>query len=194
MHRKSLEANQIGTASSHILVPRVYTQRSLSVKFTAGEKSCSGQLLTPISIKNNPFLKLILPEQTSLLTCFGYVTRQKWLVSRRININKALFLIDVGVKLWVAGGRQAGRGPVFSGCFTLNARGWSERVREGARARERDQARERQRERERERARDRETESERARETARARERKRERERARERERESVRERARERP
>ena len=54
--------------------------------------------LTPISIKNNPFLKLIILEQTPLLTCFGFVTRQKWLVSRRINLRKALLSIDVGVK------------------------------------------------------------------------------------------------
>jgi hypothetical protein len=39
----------------------------------------SEPLLTPISIKNNRFLKLILLEQTPLLTCFGFVTRQKWL-------------------------------------------------------------------------------------------------------------------
>ena len=56
-------------------------------------------ILTPISIKNNPFLKLILIEQTPLLTCFGFVTRQKWLVLRRFNLKKALLLIDVGVKL-----------------------------------------------------------------------------------------------
>ena len=53
--------------------------------------------LTPISIKNNRFLKLILLEQTPLLTCFGFETRQKWLLSRRINLRKRLFLIDVGV-------------------------------------------------------------------------------------------------
>ena len=56
-------------------------------------------VLTPIPIKNNPFLKLILLEQTPLLTCFGFVTSQKWLVSRRINLRKASFLIDVGVKI-----------------------------------------------------------------------------------------------
>ena len=32
-----------------------------------------------------------------LLTCFGFVTRQKWLIFRRINLRKALVLIDVGV-------------------------------------------------------------------------------------------------
>jgi hypothetical protein len=48
-------------------------------------------ILTPIWIKNKPFLKVILLEQTPLLTCFGFVTRQKWLVSRRINLRKALF-------------------------------------------------------------------------------------------------------
>ena len=56
---------------------------------------------TPVSIKNNPFLKLILLEQTPLLTCFGFVASQKWLVSRRINLRKALFSIDVGVKISV---------------------------------------------------------------------------------------------
>ena len=60
---------------------------------------CRRKILTPISIKKNPFLKLILLEQTPLLTCFGFVTRKKWLVSRRINLRKALFLIDVGVKI-----------------------------------------------------------------------------------------------
>ena len=54
--------------------------------------------LTPISIKNNLLLKLILLEQTPLLTCCGFVTRQKWLVLRRTKLRKALFLIDVGVK------------------------------------------------------------------------------------------------
>ena len=54
--------------------------------------------LIPISIKNNPFLKLILLEQTPLLTCFVFATRQKWLISKRINLRKALFSIDVGVE------------------------------------------------------------------------------------------------
>ena len=54
--------------------------------------------LTPIAIKNNTFLKLILLEHTPLLTCFGFVTRHKWLVSRIINIRKVLCLIDVGVR------------------------------------------------------------------------------------------------
>ena len=45
----------------------------------------SSAILTPISIRNDRFLKLILLEQTPLLTCFGFVTRQKRLVSRRIN-------------------------------------------------------------------------------------------------------------
>ena len=62
-----------------------------------GHPAC--QLVTPISIENNHFLKLILLEQSPLLTCFGFVTRQKWLDSRRINLRKALFSIDVGVKL-----------------------------------------------------------------------------------------------
>jgi hypothetical protein len=56
-------------------------------------------ILTPILIKNHPCLKLILLEQAPLLTCFGFVTRQKWLVSRRINLRKTLILIDVGVKI-----------------------------------------------------------------------------------------------
>jgi hypothetical protein len=51
--------------------------------------ACPG--LTPISIKNNPFLELIILEQTPLVTCFGFVTRQTWLVSRRINLRKVLF-------------------------------------------------------------------------------------------------------
>ena len=66
------------------------------------------KVLTPISIKINPSLKLILLEQTQLLTCFGFVTRQKWFVLRRINLRKASFLIDDGVKcgtviLWAKG-------------------------------------------------------------------------------------------
>ena len=56
-------------------------------------------ILIPTSIKNNPFLKLILLEQTPLLTCSGCVPGQKWLVSRRINLRKALLLIDVGVNI-----------------------------------------------------------------------------------------------
>jgi hypothetical protein len=56
-------------------------------------------MLTPISIKNNSFLNLIILEQQPLLSCFGLVTRQKRLVSRRINLREALFLIDVGVKM-----------------------------------------------------------------------------------------------
>ena len=47
--------------------------------------------LTPTSIGNNYFLKSILLERTPLLTRFGFVTRQKWLVSRRINLRKVLF-------------------------------------------------------------------------------------------------------
>ena len=60
-----------------------------------GGTHCPG--LTPISIKTNPFLKLILLKHTPPLTCFGFETPQKWLVSRRIKIRKVLFLIDVGV-------------------------------------------------------------------------------------------------
>ena len=42
-------------------------------------------LLTPESIKFNRFLKLILLEHKPLLACFGFLRRQKWLVSRKIN-------------------------------------------------------------------------------------------------------------
>ena len=56
-------------------------------------------ILTPTLIKNNSFLKLIHLKNTPLSTCFGFVTRQKWLVSIRVNLRKALFLIDVGVKI-----------------------------------------------------------------------------------------------
>ena len=56
-------------------------------------------VLTPISIENNRFVKWIFLEQTPLLTCCGFVTSQKWLISRRINSRKRLFLIDVGVKV-----------------------------------------------------------------------------------------------
>ena len=49
-------------------------------------------------MQNNSILELILLEQTPLLTCFGFVTLQKWRVSRRINLKKTLSLIDVGVK------------------------------------------------------------------------------------------------
>ena len=43
------------------------------------------QILTPESITFNRFLKLILLEHKPLLACFGFVTRQKWLVSGKIN-------------------------------------------------------------------------------------------------------------
>ena len=68
----------------------------------------SPPILTPTSILNCPFLKLILLEQTPLLTCF--LTRQKWLVSRRINLRKASSLIDVGVEILCGGfrGRKLG--------------------------------------------------------------------------------------
>ena len=80
------------------------SRESYSGIFGCGvQEMCCPGVLTPISIKNNPFLRLILLEQTPLLTCFGLVTPQKWLVSRRINLRKALFLIDVGVKV---GGRD----------------------------------------------------------------------------------------
>ena len=36
--------------------------------------------LTPTSIKFNYFLKLIILEHKPLLTCFGFVKSQKWLV------------------------------------------------------------------------------------------------------------------
>jgi hypothetical protein len=57
----------------------------------------SSAILTPISIRNDRFLKLILLEQTPLLTFFGFVARPKGLVPRRIGLRKRLFLIDVGV-------------------------------------------------------------------------------------------------
>ena len=56
------------------------------------------RFLTPASIKFNSFLKSILLENKPLLACFGFVTRQKWLVSTKINFRKRLNLIDVGVK------------------------------------------------------------------------------------------------
>ena len=60
------------------------------------------QLLTPTSIKFNRFLKMIFHENKPLLACFGFVTSQKWLVSRRINLRKPLNLIDIGAELmWV---------------------------------------------------------------------------------------------
>ena len=46
----------------------------------------------PTSIKFNRFLKLILLEHKPLLACFGFVTRQKWLVSRKVNLTKRLNL------------------------------------------------------------------------------------------------------
>jgi hypothetical protein len=54
--------------------------------------------LTPESIKFNRFLKLILLEHKPLWACFGFVKRQKWLVSRKINLRQVLNLIDSGVK------------------------------------------------------------------------------------------------
>ena len=56
-------------------------------------------LLTPTSIKFNRFVKLILIKPKPLLACFGFVTRQKWLVSRKFNLRKRLNLIDVGAEL-----------------------------------------------------------------------------------------------
>ena len=53
---------------------------------------------TPQSIKFNRFLKLILLEHKPLLACFGFVTRQKWFVSKQINLRKRLKLIDFRVK------------------------------------------------------------------------------------------------
>jgi hypothetical protein len=53
---------------------------------------------TSTSNKHNTFLKLILLENKPVLACLGFETRQEWLVSRRINLRKVLFLIDVGVK------------------------------------------------------------------------------------------------
>ena len=53
---------------------------------------------TPQSIKSNRFLKLILLEHKPLLTCFGFVRRQKWLVSTEFNFRKRLHLIDCGVE------------------------------------------------------------------------------------------------
>ena len=64
--------------------------------------------LTPESIKFNRFLKLILLEHKPLLACFGFVTRQKWLVSVKINLRKRLNIIDSGVKsAGAAGGRSS---------------------------------------------------------------------------------------
>jgi len=57
--------------------------------------------LTPESIKLNRFLKLILLEHKPCLACFGFVTRQKWLASRNINLRKRFNLIDSGVKSWL---------------------------------------------------------------------------------------------
>ena len=54
--------------------------------------------LTPESIQFNRFLKLIVLEHKPLLACFGFVTRQKWLVSVKLNSRKRLNLIDSGVK------------------------------------------------------------------------------------------------
>ena len=56
-------------------------------------------LLTPISIEFNRFIKLILLEHKPLLACFGFVTSQKWLVSRKISLRKRMNLIDVGAEL-----------------------------------------------------------------------------------------------
>ena len=55
--------------------------------------------LTPESIKFNRFLKLTILEHKPLLACFGFVTSQKWLVSREINLRKRLNLIDVGAEI-----------------------------------------------------------------------------------------------
>ena len=66
--------------------------------FSAGGAGVEGAAfsLTPTSIKFNRFLKLILLEHKPLLACFGFVTSQKRLVSREINLRKRLNLIDVG--------------------------------------------------------------------------------------------------
>ena len=56
------------------------------------------EILTPASIKLNRFLKLILLEHKPLSACFGFVTRQKWLVSKQIHLRKRLKLIDFRVK------------------------------------------------------------------------------------------------
>jgi hypothetical protein len=56
-------------------------------------------ILTLESIQFNHFLKLILLEHKLLLACFGFVARQTWIVSRKINVRKRLNLIDSGVKI-----------------------------------------------------------------------------------------------
>jgi hypothetical protein len=56
-------------------------------------------VLTPTSIKCNRVLKLILLEHKPLLACFSFVTRQKWLISVKINLRKRLNLIDVGAEV-----------------------------------------------------------------------------------------------
>jgi hypothetical protein len=53
----------------------------------------------PESIKFNSSLKLTLLEHKPLLACFGFVTRQKYLVSRKNDLRKRLNLIDSGVKI-----------------------------------------------------------------------------------------------
>ena len=56
-------------------------------------------ILTPTSIKFDRFLKLILLEHKPLLACFSFVTRQKWLISKKINSRKRLNSIDVGAEI-----------------------------------------------------------------------------------------------
>jgi len=41
---------------------------------------------------------MIFLENKPLLACFGFVTSQKWLVSKKINLRKRLNLIDVGAE------------------------------------------------------------------------------------------------
>ena len=56
------------------------------------------QDLTPKSTKFYRFLQLILLEHKPLLACFGFMTSQKWLVSRIINLRERWNLIDVGAE------------------------------------------------------------------------------------------------
>ena len=57
---------------------------------------------------------------------FGFVTRQKWLVSRRINLRKELFLIDIEVKdVHRHASASLAR---WSGCTTRDGDAWGIRL------------------------------------------------------------------
>ena len=62
--------------------------------------------LTPESIQFNHFLRLILLEHKPLWACFGLVTRQRWLVSGKINLRKRFNLIDIGGEVASAARRR----------------------------------------------------------------------------------------